>query len=127
MFSSPASAQETPQQIIQSMMAAVCGDFQNTGSANSLKIEGNAEAKLSGLMKKLADLGLSGAATFNSEDYVGVLRTEVGSQLNSVRDCRLRVYGDLSPLLKEARQGGSITNTGDGNANIIGSGNTVNQ
>lgn len=85
--------------LIQEMLTAVCGNFQTSGEGTDFAIKGDASVQLSGLLKKLTDAGIQGAAEFNSDNYVGVLRSEVGTQLNSVRECKERVWKDLSPLL----------------------------
>lgn len=95
---------QSSTEVVEKMLTAVCGSFQSSGGGNNFSIEGDASAQLSGLLKQLTDAGISGAAGFNSDSYVGVLRSEVGTQLNSVRECRERVWNDLSPLITSTSQ-----------------------
>ena len=59
--------------IAKGMLLAVCGEFLSSGRFQSLIIEGNAEAKLAGLIEKLPDPGVTGAASFQTDKYVDVL------------------------------------------------------
>ena len=110
---------------VRELLPLVCGEFQSSGSSQSLKITGDAEAKLDGLIKRLVALGVKGATEFSSDEYVGVLRTEVGHELKSVRECRLKIYNDMKDLISGRGPAASIRNQGNQNANINGNGNSV--
>lgn len=123
--------------LVRETLPLVCGDYPKDGSDQKVTIKGQAQAQLTGLLKKLADLGVSGAAEFNSEKYVSVLRSELGSELKSVRACREKVYEDFRKIIATGNtkkpkpasaiqqppssQATTITvNTnGDGNATIV--------
>jgi hypothetical protein len=62
-------------------------------------VAGDVKAELKGLAKHLADLGVSGTGSINSDEYVGVLRPDLPSALNSVRDCKLKVFDKLEQKL----------------------------
>jgi len=123
--SSAVSAQDRVGAIaeVKEILPLVCGDFQQEGNSTRVAIKGDAQAKIDGLLKKLVGLGISGAGEFNSEQYVGVLQAEVGQQLNSVRECRLKVFGDMKELIN-GKPAGTIID-GDKNAVVNGNGNKV--
>lgn len=109
-----AQTNDDPTELILEMLPAVCGEFPTSGSSSSFSISGDANTKLKGLLDKLADLGIDGAVDVDTDEYVGVLRSEVGEQLNSVRDCRERVWSDMRSLIvKEESTNGSDPVDGD--------------
>ncbi|NKN39487.1 hypothetical protein HFC70_24370 [Agrobacterium sp. a22-2] len=112
---------------VQKILPLICGSFPQGGSAQKVEIKGEAKATINGLLKKLADLGIEGAADFSSEEYVGVLRSEIGAELKSVRDCNQKVYADFSKIIAVGSSGDvTINNQSPDNVNIVnGSGNTV--
>lgn len=123
-------AQDTQQiAIAKEMLTSVCGEFPETkGEGQTLTIRGDAEAKLTGLVKKLADIGVAGAGSFASDKYVGMIRSEVGGELKSVRDCRLKVWPDVKNLATGQKTGDQIINSvGDRTNNIIGNNNNASQ
>ena len=80
---------------IEDFSAKLCGDYLEGGSSSTMSASGEAQAELTGLFKKLADLGITGAASINSEEYVGVLREDLGEELQSARECKLAVLDSL--------------------------------
>jgi hypothetical protein len=77
----------------------ICPPVKDSGTTSSVEISGQAKAELSKLLKKLADLGVSGAAKYKSSEYEGVLREQLASLLKSNQDCRLAVFRELSSRL----------------------------
>ena len=59
---------------IEDFSAKLCGDYLEGGGFSTVSASGEAQAQLTGLFKKLANLGISGAASINSDEYIGVLR-----------------------------------------------------
>jgi len=80
---------------IEDFSSKFCGDYLEGGSASAMSASGEAQAQLTGLFKKLADLGIKGAASINSEEYIGVLREDLGEELKNARECRLAVWESL--------------------------------
>jgi hypothetical protein len=87
---------------IQEFAASVCGEYVREGSVEQFEAEGAAKAKLDGLLAKLTNVGIEGAARFDSGQYVGVLREELSGELQSVRACRLQVWNDLKAGVVDA-------------------------
>ncbi|MGE3915276.1 MAG: hypothetical protein AB7F78_06205, partial [Hyphomicrobiaceae bacterium] len=99
-----ASAQTSGQQndpiaVLQELVPIICGNFEVGGSNKTFSFNGEAKAKLASLFRQLADAGVSGAGTFNVEEYTGVLRNEIAPQLSDVRQCRLKIWNDLNNKL----------------------------
>lgn len=118
--------QQAAIEAVRELLPLVCGEFPRGGSSQQFEIKGNAEAKVEGLVKKLIDLGIQGATEFKSEEYVGVLRSEVGQEIKSVRQCNEKIYNDMKALIVEGNSSVHINNKGDNNTNIVGDGNSVN-
>lgn len=87
---------------INDFASSFCGDYYREGSSKQFGAEGAAQAELDGLLKKLTNIGVKGAAAFDSKSYVGVLQGELGDELKSVRDCRLKIWNDLKGAVIEA-------------------------
>lgn len=88
--------------IIQEIQIATCGKIERSGS--SFKVQGDAEIKVGTLMKKLVDLGVNGAAKIDSEEYVGVIREEVGKDIQSTRQCNMKIWDDLKFLMNDDKK-----------------------
>jgi hypothetical protein len=74
---------------------AICGSYEKSGSSRSNSLGGEVSAEINGLLSRLADLGLKGTASKDTQRYEGVLREQLGSELQSIRDCRLKVFAAL--------------------------------
>ena len=98
LFSLHASAAELNEDAMDAIGRAakdICGEFLQSGSRSELEISGEANARLKGLIKELVDLGLSGAADFDTEKFVNVAQSDLADELANMRDCRLRIWNDL--------------------------------
>jgi hypothetical protein len=65
----------------------------------SLKWSAGASAKLSGVIRKLADLGIEGAFEYKSEKSQGVLQKDLATAIKDGNDCGLSVLTVLSQRL----------------------------
>jgi hypothetical protein len=77
----------------------ICGVVVAAGEAQSVKVSGDVKAQLSALAKKLADLGLSGTGDFDTDSYVGVLRTDLAATLKAQSDCKSKIFDKLADKL----------------------------
>lgn len=64
-------------------------------SSDKLQLTGTAKAELDGLVKKLASLGISGTAKYESESTKNVLQKDLATVLSESRQCRLQIWNDL--------------------------------
>jgi hypothetical protein len=77
--------------------------------ASSFKIAGNVKAEVSGLVKKLADLGVIGTGETTSTNYEGVLQQQLADTLKDVRNCKLKTLEILKAQLLPAAQSDDLT------------------
>jgi hypothetical protein len=77
----------------------ICGTVAAAGSYQNTEVTGDVKAQLRGLAKYLADLGISGTGSISSDEYVGLLRSDLPSALGSIRDCKLKVFEKLEQKL----------------------------
>lgn len=63
--------------------------------SQNLELNGAAKAKLAGLIGKVADLGVQGAAKYKSESSQGVLQGELAAAIKDGNNCRLSVFNKL--------------------------------
>lgn len=65
-------------------------------TTNSVKLTGNAKAKLDGVLAKVAELGVEGAADIRRDSSkVGLLQADVASALRDVDNCKLSIFNTL--------------------------------
>jgi hypothetical protein len=81
--------------IIADFTDKFCKDVSRKGNITSAEASGDAKAKLKGVVNKLADLGFEGAAKYKSENYEGLLRTDLLPALRDNQTCRLQIWKDL--------------------------------
>lgn len=103
-FAAPGSAQDLAGQqkalqLITEAARSLCESAPQKGSSNSLELSGAAKAKLNGTVSKLADLGIEGAAKYQSREYEGVLQNEVAGLIQQTTNCRLEVFRTLQAKL----------------------------
>ena len=100
LYGSPSFAM-TPEAVslITEAAQSICGTAVDAGSTTSVKVTGDVKAELSGLAKKLADLGLSGSGSIENDSYVGVLQKDLAANLADLRHCKLAVFDRLSSTL----------------------------
>jgi hypothetical protein len=88
--------------IIAEFADKFCKDINQQGGSHKLEVTGDAKAKLTGVVKQLADLGFEGAAKYNSQNYEGLLQTDLLAALKDNNSCRLQIWNDLKGKLLEA-------------------------
>jgi hypothetical protein len=77
----------------------ICTDIPLEGSSTSLRLSGEAEARLSSLLEYLGDLGISGTAEFNEGEYRGLLQADIIQALTNSTNCKLEIWHDLKDRL----------------------------
>src|SRR4030095_15763776 len=81
--------------IIVDYTSRICVTVPQTGQSGNVELSGKAKAELNELLKKIANLGIEGAAQYQASQYEGVLQKELAEQLNKSRDCQREVSQDL--------------------------------
>jgi hypothetical protein len=92
-------AQKKALEVIIDFADRLCTTIPLTGSADNAELSGNAKAELSEVLKKIANLGIEGAAKYQTSDWQGVLQQDLAGQLNNSRNCKLEVFKDLKEKL----------------------------
>ena len=80
---------------IRDFAESFCGQYLTEGESEAFRVSGEAEAELEGLLKRLANLGVKGAAELDSRRYSGVLQEDVRGAMQDARDCKLMIWKDL--------------------------------
>jgi hypothetical protein len=88
-------AQAKALDFIATFADRMCTIVRLAGNSQSLKVTGDVKAQLSGLIKQLADIGISGAADFNTDQYEGFLRADLAAAVKSNAECKLQVFDKL--------------------------------
>jgi hypothetical protein len=70
-----------------------------TGNTSNAQATGEIKAELNGLIKKLADLGVSGGGEVTSSEYKGLLQQDLPAALRDLRECKLNVFNVLQEKL----------------------------
>lgn len=73
----------------------ICSIVSHAGNYQGIKVKGEVKAQLSGLIKKMADVGVSGAADFTADQYENVIQSELSSTIQHNADCKLKVFDRL--------------------------------
>ena len=77
----------------------ICGTPPLTASSDHLELSGNAKAALSGVLSKITDLGIGGAAKYSSGHSSGVLQEQLAGALEKGNDCKLSVLKTLQTMI----------------------------
>jgi hypothetical protein len=95
-----ASAQDLAQQTtalreIRETVAAICYTVQQQGSQSNAQLSGDIQVKLNSVFSKLGDLGFTGSAQLNMQQYQGVPQQDLASTLRHSQDCKKDVFDKL--------------------------------
>lgn len=85
--------------IIRNFAKDMCTTVPIESSSSGAKLTGEAKAKLTGIVNKLADLGVSGAAEYSSSASQGVLQADLTDALKDANSCRLHIFDALKDKL----------------------------
>lgn len=78
---------------------SICTTVNTEGSSDSEKVTGAVDAKLNGLIGKLANLGISGDGSYSADHYAGLIREDLPAALKNVDDCKTNVFNKLQPMM----------------------------
>ncbi len=102
LVSSAAAQVETFQEqldVIANYAERICDRIPLEGSGENIELSGEARAELSGVLGRLADLGVSGSGQYQTEEYQGVLQKDLATTLQDARDCRREIHNKLTDRL----------------------------
>jgi Ricin-type beta-trefoil lectin domain len=81
--------------MITDTAAQICESVPLEQSANGVTLSGDAQAKLGGLVGRIANLGLSGAGQYHSDKSTGVLQKDLSLAIQNANNCKLQVFQTL--------------------------------
>lgn len=70
----------------------ICNNVPTSGEHQRAQVQGDIKAEVNGLLKKLAELGIAGTGEYTSDEYVGVLQSDLPAVLKDNAACKLRVF-----------------------------------
>jgi len=88
--------------LIRETAADICTTVPTEGSNGSVELTSSAKAKLDGAVAKFVNLGVEGAAKYQSEQYKGVLRVDLAQAINAANNCKLTVFNTLIAKMRLA-------------------------
>ncbi|MBI3528510.1 MAG: hypothetical protein HY067_11125 [Betaproteobacteria bacterium] len=94
-----ADDQKESLQLIKDFAKEMCSSIPLESTKSEIKLKGDAQAKLTGVIKKLADLGASGAVDYSSQKAQGVLQSDLAKALSDANNCRLHIFDTLEKKL----------------------------
>jgi hypothetical protein len=94
-YSQSSEAQTKALGLITKTADDICSIVNHAGSSQSLKVKGDVKAQLSGLIRRLVDAGISGAADFSTDQYEGVIRADLAATIQHNAECKLKVFNTL--------------------------------
>lgn len=99
-FAGSASS-DTPAQIeealtiINNFADRLCEKVPLETRTENIDLNGTAKAELGSVVKKLGNLGITGAAKYSTTESQNVLQKDLANVLNQTRECKLKVWNDL--------------------------------
>lgn len=86
-------------EMIASFADKLCVSPPLKGKSTKQEISGSINAELKGIVKKIADLGITGAAKYNNSEYEGVLQADLVEIINNTNECKNEVSKRLERIL----------------------------
>jgi hypothetical protein len=80
---------------ITKAVAEICTTISTAGNVQSLKVKGDVKAQLDGLIRHLANIGISGVADYSADEYQNVIQADLAATLKNNVECRLKVFDKL--------------------------------
>jgi hypothetical protein len=73
----------------------MCERIPLEGSGTSVELTGEGKTELKGMLKKVASLGIDGAAKYEETEWTNVLQKDLAKKLQESDSCRLEVLKEL--------------------------------
>ncbi len=81
--------------MITETAAQICASVPTQQSDRGVTLSADAQAKLGGLVGRIANLGLSGTGQYHSDQSTGVLQKDLASVIHDANNCKLEVFRTL--------------------------------
>jgi hypothetical protein len=92
-------AQKQVLDMIADFAERICTTIPLKGGQKQLELTGNAKAELNELLKKIANLGIEGAAKYQTSEWQGLLQQDLAGQLTDSRNCKMGTSKELQGKL----------------------------
>lgn len=112
MASGATASSEAIQQITQAA-DAICVKAATGGSSSKVTASADVKAELDNLLRKLAKLGVQGAASYQAETHEGVLANQVLDAARESNECKLHVFDVLTDKLVPKQQAARVSSPQD--------------
>jgi hypothetical protein len=99
------AAQSAALKEIQETAAGICYTVEQKGDKSQAQLMGEVQAKVTGVVAKIADLGIKASGTTSSEEYRGVSQEALGAALLASAGCRERVFDKLIDKILPSKEG----------------------
>jgi hypothetical protein len=80
---------------IREAAADICYTVEQRGQKSEVELTGEVQAKVTGVVAKVADLGVKGSGHIGAQEYQGVSQEALGAALAASANCRERVFNKL--------------------------------
>lgn len=80
----------------------ICPKVPLEGNSSTVELSGSAKAELNGLLKKMAALGIQGAAKYQESQFQGLVQKDLLPAIRDSTDCKLKVANNLMGKLLSA-------------------------
>ena len=97
--------QEKALHMIADFAERFCKDIPLEGYGKNIELTGKAKAELNGIINKLVNIGVEGAAKYQDQKYKGVLQKDLVNALKDSTNCRLIIWNDLKDRLLPIKKG----------------------
>lgn len=95
----PSGETQKALDMISDFADRLCKTVPIEGSDGRLELSGKAKAELNELLKKIANIGIEGAAKYQQGQYKGLLQKDLTGALEINTNCRLQVLKELKEKL----------------------------
>lgn len=105
--SDPLGVQKEAVELLLFAADGICQTVPAVESKTSFQLSGDAKATISKLLKRLADLGVSGAVKYQNEQTTGVLQEQLAETIAKSNDCKRDVLHTLKGMIPVVEPTGS--------------------
>ncbi len=104
--------------LVASTAETICSEFLSEGSSTSGSATLDATGELNMLLRRLGQVSGGGSGELSFEKYKGILQEELSGEIVNNRECRLKIWNDLRPIIiAELTQGGAPEQVNSGSKN----------
>jgi hypothetical protein len=95
--------QRTALKDITDAAERICNSIPLSGTSQSAELSGQAKAEVTGVIKKVADLGVQGAGKYQTSEFSNVLQRDLAQAIQTNANCKQTVFSVLVDRMIPAR------------------------